>query len=184
VVYFACLRESEAASYIPSGAGPSVLTEPAVLPLAEYLSQHIDALLVVNSYGDAQTSLLLDVVQAMKRAAAGESLASAEDSASLRDWHAPLVIMDLPNLSLPKHWNGKLDGFIAPSKAAALHYDTIAHSKSMCASCDNRRTKCAHFICKLVLYREAGGGDLSPSAGPGHSVFRMRRGVFLPVPAG
>jgi hypothetical protein len=126
VAYFACLREADAAWYSPTSGDASLLSDPALLPLVQYLSQHVDALLVVNSYGDAQTSLLLDVVQSMKLHGRAAPPAFAKGTAPQ---HPPLVIMDLPNLSLTQHWNGKVDGFIAPSRAVALHYDTIAHSK-------------------------------------------------------
>jgi hypothetical protein len=97
-------------------------------PLAQYLSQRVDALLVINTYGDTQTSLLLDIVHAMR----STQQMSSEDRAPILGtaatvWHPPKVIMDLPNLGLPEKWHGKVDGFVPPSRAAGLHRLTTMH---------------------------------------------------------
>jgi hypothetical protein len=128
VAYFACLtKEAVESSTLPAG-GAALLEDPLMAPLAQYLSQRVDALLVINTYGDTQTSLLLNIVHAM----GSTRQLSSEDSAPILGnaatvWHPPKVIMDLPNLGLPERWHGKVDGFVPPSRAAGLHRLTTRH---------------------------------------------------------
>jgi hypothetical protein len=112
---------------LPAGRA-ALLEVPLTALLAQYLSQRVDALLVINTYGDTQTSLLLDIVHAMR----STQQMSSEDSAPILGtaatvWHPPKVIMDLPNLGLPEKWHGKVDGFVPPSRAAGLHRLTTMH---------------------------------------------------------
>jgi hypothetical protein len=127
VVYFACLGEQEVSNHQLED-GPALLAEPAVRPLAQYLSQHVDALLVINTYGDAQTSLLLEVSHqlALLHRQGEEEVQGLGDP---KDWHSPLVLMDLPNLGVRREWYDRLDGFVAPSRAVGLHLETTAHGK-------------------------------------------------------
>jgi hypothetical protein len=128
VAYFACLtKQAIEDGTLPAG-GAALLEYPLAHPLARYLSQRVDALLVINTYGDTQTSLLLDIVHAMR----STQQMSCEDSAAILGtaatvWHPPKVIMDLPNLGLPEKWHGKVDGFVPPSRAAGLHRLTTMH---------------------------------------------------------
>jgi hypothetical protein len=128
VAYFACLTEEAIESGTLPAGGAALLEHPLTAPLARYLSQRVDALLVINTYGDMQTSLLLDIVHAMR----STQQMSSEDSAPILGtaatvWHPPKVIMDLPNLGLPEKWHGKVDGFVPPSRAAGLHRLTTMH---------------------------------------------------------
>jgi hypothetical protein len=128
VAYFACLsKEAVESGTLPAGRA-ALLEVPLTALLAQYLSQRVDALLVINTYGDTQTSLLLDIVHAMR----STQQMSSEDSAPILGtaatvWHPPKVIMDLPNLGLPEKWHGKVDGFVPPSRAAGLHRLTTMH---------------------------------------------------------
>jgi hypothetical protein len=126
VAYFACLtKEAVESGTLPAG-GAALLEDPLTAPLAQYLSQRVDALLVINTYGDTQTSLLLDIVHAMRstqRLPVGDSVLGTAATV----WHPPKVIMDLPNLGLPEKWHGKVDGFVPPSRAAGLHRLTTMH---------------------------------------------------------
>jgi hypothetical protein len=128
VAYFACLTKQAIENGTVSADGAALLEHPLTSPLARYLSQRVDALLVINTYGDTQTSLLLDIVRAMR----STQQMSSEDSAAILGtaatvWHPPKVIMDLPNLGLPEKWHGKVDGFVPPSRAAGLHRLTTMH---------------------------------------------------------
>ena len=127
-MYFACLREQEVADFSLSGRPAGLLTEPSVLPLAQYLSQQVDALLVINTFGDAQSSLLLEVSHQLALLhGQGEGVQEEHGLGGPKDWHAPFVIMDLPNLGVPKEWHHHVDGFIAPSRAVGLHLETTSH---------------------------------------------------------
>lgn len=122
MTYFPCLAEDRASTLSTEDLG-LLLKDPSIAALVHYLSRQ-DALLVVNTFGDPQTSLLLDVVQALR-----EAQTATETIAGATPWHSPLVIMDLPNIGLPDKWHGKVDGFIAPSRAVALHPATVRHGE-------------------------------------------------------
>ena len=79
--------------------------------LTAFLSEETKVLILVNTFGDPQTSLLVKIIH------------------HLRTHHhpAPTVLMDLPNLTIPAPWSGDLDGLIAPSRAVGMHASTTSH---------------------------------------------------------
>ena len=109
-----------------------LLLHPAVLPLVRYLcSGAVDVLMVVNTFGDAQTTLLLDVVLLLRTLQ--QPVQQQQQTEQIQyykllfaeigqpySWHLPKIVMDLPNLGLPSKWHHKLDAFIAPSRFAGL----------------------------------------------------------------
>lgn len=129
MVYFACFTEgitsNSTALFNNSGSlSLCLLQHPSTAALAQHLSQRVDAIMVANTYGDAKTSLLLDLIRAMR------AEASVVQGSGATLWHPPRVIMDLPNLGLPEEWKGKVDGFVAPSRAVGLHTFTLVHGQS------------------------------------------------------
>lgn len=102
-----------------------------VQALAAYLRQ-VDVVLVVNTYGDAQTSLLLHTIRHMHSdnyQLNTDGLPVSRLAQSLSVSKIPRVVMDLPNLGLPTKWNGLVDAFIAPSKFVAFNTQTTEHGK-------------------------------------------------------
>jgi hypothetical protein len=113
------------------------LHRPEIQAVAAYLHT-VDVLLTVNTYGDAQTSLLLFIIHTQRENNNNNnknnnsnnihqmtldpnsgSLPVSKSSQS-KVWKTPLIVMDLPNLGLPSHWNGRVDAFIAPSRFVAF----------------------------------------------------------------
>jgi len=79
--------------------------------LTAFLSEETKVLLLVNTFGDPTTSLLLKIIRHLR---------------STRH-PVPVVLMDLPNLTIPDLWSGALDGLIAPSRAVGMHSSTTSH---------------------------------------------------------
>lgn len=79
--------------------------------LTAFLSEETKVLLLVNTFGDPQTSLLLKIVSHLRS----------------NQYPAPSVLMDLPNLEIPTLWASVLDGLIAPSRAVGMHASTTSH---------------------------------------------------------
>ena len=131
VYYFQCFEEhyAEETVYIDtntlaSRTGLELLTYPTVQALATLLAVEIDAVVVVNTYGDVRTDIVLEVVQALKAIESLTSMGEVPGMRFPRDWQAPRVLMDLPNLSIPGRWYSKIDGLIAPSRSTGLHAST------------------------------------------------------------
>ena len=101
--------------------------------LKDFLSRKVDVLMVTNTYGDTQTSLLLNTVHELRNDLCGGVADSTinnintvgDNVGKARQVRYPSVIMDLPNLGIPINWCGQLDGFVAPSKATGLHFLTL-----------------------------------------------------------
>lgn len=93
--------------------------------LVDYLTA-TDIVIICNTYGDHQTSLLLDVIHYMR--------ISAQNEDGSMKGTAPLMMIDLPNLEVPNAWHQKIDALIAPSKATGLHRLSIALGKFMLAN--------------------------------------------------
>jgi len=82
--------------------------------LTAFLSEETHVLLLVNTFGDPQTSLLLSIVNHLRS----------------NQHPAPSVLMDLPNLKIPAPWASVLDGLIAPSRAVGMHESTTSHGNN------------------------------------------------------
>ena len=114
VVRFACLSLTHAAQY-NSEEPEHIFTsdDDSIAVLRSYLqSSSIDVVIATNTFGDPQTSLLLNVISSMR-------------TVTTKQRTAPLVLMDLPNLLVPHAWCETIDGYIAPSRATGLHPATI-----------------------------------------------------------
>ena len=122
------------------------LRMPEIQAVAAYLHS-VDVLLTVNTYGDAQTSLLLFIIHAQREnnnisntsyatnnthEATLDPESGSQPVSKIRQykvWKTPLIVMDLPNLGLPIQWNGRVDAFIAPSRFVA--FNTITTDEGM-----------------------------------------------------
>lgn len=104
--------------------------------LAAYLST-IDIAIVGNTYGDAQTSLLLDVVHLMRAS-------NKAGGSGAMNGKVPQVMIDLPNLEVPSDWQHKIDALIAPSKATGLHRLSISLGKYAVCQCTLLHTVCLY----------------------------------------
>ena len=123
---------SNSSTVLPHTTVLQLLLHPAVLPLVRYLcSGAVDVLMVVNTFGDAQTTLLLDVVLLLRTLQ--QPVQQQQQTEQIQhynllfteigqpySWHLPKIVMDLPNLGLPSKWHHKLDAFVAPSRFAGL----------------------------------------------------------------
>jgi hypothetical protein len=127
VEYFHPLREAEAATLQKELDSPDGdvgwLKERALSELSLFLCGQLDALLVINTYGDAQSSVMLNIVHAL-HTSPQERL-----PAPFTKCTPPIVVMDLPNLVVPYKWRDRVDAYIAPSRAVGLHTETVALGK-------------------------------------------------------
>ena len=116
VVRFACLSLTHAAQYNSEEPEHTFNSDDDIITaLRSYLqSSGVDVVIATNTFGDPQTSLLLNVIHQLR---------------TTTPLTGPLVLMDLPNLGIPKDWNDKVDGFIAPSRATGLHTATVTHGE-------------------------------------------------------
>ena len=129
--------------------------QAATRELSEYLSNNVDLLIVTNTFGDTQTTVLLKVVHDLRTntritVADGTSTETNADGNGNNNNNSnnnnkmnkvhypyPLIMMDLPNLGLPGVWHGLfIDAFIAPSKATGLHWLTIQHGNFARCFCE------------------------------------------------
>lgn len=113
--------------------------------LIMFLSNNTDVLLLINTFGDPQTTLLLKCVNYLKERNRSTTIKTTTTTTTniidddddidddvdviiLKDDNVvPLVLMDLPNKDIPYEWYTMIDAFIAPSRAVAFDHSITNH---------------------------------------------------------
>ena len=173
IVRFECISKKQANLKLLADRGDipySQVGNFTTVALKEFLSTNVDILMVTNTYGDAQTTVLMTAVNELKSGGGAKACGQSGNNNNIiindlkpnLNWNAhnadpvvntvqnlnvnmhssdasdsntsvkrqvcyPLVVMDLPNLGIPKNWRGLQDAFVAPSKATGLHHLTLKY---------------------------------------------------------